>query len=167
MYVLKYFVLPLDCLSILKTKIPLDETQKCPPMCLKVHNSTLVENCSSPILFFQVSPIFYDYFPHQEYPGFSVSVCIFGITPSLFQWYLGSTVADRHIHVLTMHGRDYCNHVFYLQFLQSFLHHLEEWQANIQAREGFSKAERDRMFLSKQTYEGIVTTGKWTFQKLP
>ena len=56
------------------------------------------------------------------------------------------------------------------QFLERFLAYLYQWKAGIEARLGFSKAEKDRMFLSQQTFEGIVTTGKQTqlsFQDYP
>ena len=47
------------------------------------------------------------------------------------------------------------------QFLQSeFLGYLEEWKQAVQQRPGdYGKAERNQMFLSYQTYEGLQMTG--------
>ena len=54
--------------------------------------------------------------------------------------------------------------LLYVQFLEEFVAFLDKWKEEINAREGFSKSERDKMFLSHQTYEGIVTTGKCKFK---
>ncbi|XP_062578102.1 uncharacterized protein LOC134245410 [Saccostrea cucullata] len=45
------------------------------------------------------------------------------------------------------------------QFLQrEFLGYLEQWMTAVKNRQGFSKSEQNKMFLSYQTYEGIVMT---------
>lgn len=46
------------------------------------------------------------------------------------------------------------------QFFEEFLQYLRDWKASVDAREGFSKSEKAKMFLSPQTYTGIVMTGK-------
>lgn len=49
---------------------------------------------------------------------------------------------------------------FHLQFLaEDFIGYLEEWRAEVMAREGFTKTEKNKMFLTQQT--GVKTTGKF------
>ena len=46
------------------------------------------------------------------------------------------------------------------QFLEDeFLNHFHRWREAVEAREGFSKQEKSRMFMSKQSYEGVQVTG--------
>ena len=47
-----------------------------------------------------------------------------------------------------------------LQVVEDFVQYLKEWKAAVANREGFSKVEKEKMFLTLQTYEGIVTTGE-------
>lgn len=47
----------------------------------------------------------------------------------------------------------------WFQFLEDFVTYLTDWRAEVDGREGFTRSEKDRMFLSYQTFEGIVTTG--------
>ena len=58
-------------------------------------------------------------------------------------------------------------HIFniqvYLQFLASFVDYLDEWQLKVKNREGYTRQEKDKMFLSLQTYQGVVTTGMYIF----
>ncbi|XP_062588177.1 uncharacterized protein LOC134249818 [Saccostrea cucullata] len=45
------------------------------------------------------------------------------------------------------------------EFLKTvFLGYLEEWKQAVMTRQGFSKQEKNKMFLSTQTHEGIVMT---------
>ena len=37
--------------------------------------------------------------------------------------------------------------------------HLDDWKARVQNRNGYTKAEKEKMFHTHQTYEGIVMTG--------
>ena len=54
----------------------------------------------------------------------------------------------------------------YMQFLaEDFLGYIENWQTSVMGRDGFTKQEKNKMFLSKQTYEGLKTTGNFLFQK--
>lgn len=47
------------------------------------------------------------------------------------------------------------------QFLATeFLGYIEAWRDTVMARPGFSKTQRNKMFLTQQTYEGLKTTGK-------
>jgi hypothetical protein len=47
-----------------------------------------------------------------------------------------------------------------LQFLtEDFMAYIESWRESVMARDGFSKAEKNKMFLTHQTYEGLKTTG--------
>ena len=54
-----------------------------------------------------------------------------------------------------------CTHVnVHLQWLEKdFLGYLDEWEASVRAREGFTKAEKKSMTLSKETLEGLRLTG--------
>lgn len=52
----------------------------------------------------------------------------------------------------------YADNIF-LQFLEEFLQYLDGWKNQTLMREGFSKQERGRMFLSTQTHEGVRSTG--------
>ena len=57
--------------------------------------------------------------------------------------------------------------VFILQFLaEDFLGYIEAWRESVMAREGFSKSEKKKMFLTQQTYEGLKTTGSPSTDKL-
>ena len=49
--------------------------------------------------------------------------------------------------------------LYFSQFLNDFLKYLDDWRTETQARQGFTKAQKDRLFLSSQTHEGIRTTG--------
>lgn len=61
----------------------------------------------------------------------------------------------------------YCHlyvHVYiYMHFLQwlekDFLGYLDEWEASVHVREGFTRAEKALMTLSKETLEGLRLTG--------
>ena len=45
----------------------------------------------------------------------------------------------------------------FLWLQNEFLVYLENWKSSVEKREGnFSRAERNKMFLSHQTYEGIL-----------
>lgn len=47
------------------------------------------------------------------------------------------------------------------QFLQDFLRFLEEWRQSVSERPGsFTQSERQKMFLTHQTYKGLVMTVK-------
>ena len=47
-----------------------------------------------------------------------------------------------------------------LQWLEKdFLGYLDEWEASVSAREGFTRAEKASMILSKETLEGLRLTG--------
>ena len=41
--------------------------------------------------------------------------------------------------------------------------YLDEWWQAVMARDGYSKQEKNKMFLSMQTYDGIVMTGEYIF----
>ena len=46
------------------------------------------------------------------------------------------------------------------QFLQiDLIGYLQDWLNSIQNRPGFTKEEKNRMFLSHQTYKGLLTSG--------
>ena len=42
---------------------------------------------------------------------------------------------------------------------EDFLGYLDEWEASVAARPGFSKAERNKMLLSQETLSGLRLTG--------
>ena len=49
---------------------------------------------------------------------------------------------------------------FISQFLaEDFLGYIDAWRAGVMGREGFTKAEKNKMFLTQQTYDGLRTTG--------
>lgn len=49
------------------------------------------------------------------------------------------------------------------QFLQQeFLAYLATWKESVSNREGFTKQEKNKMFLTHQTYKGLLTTGGYT-----
>ncbi len=58
------------------------------------------------------------------------------------------------------------NYYFSTQFLESFITFLDSWKARVMARPGFTKEEKSKMFLTVQTYEGIVTTGMYVYSSL-
>ena len=48
----------------------------------------------------------------------------------------------------------------HLQWLEKdFLGYLDKWEASVRAREGFTRAEKTSMTLSKETLEGLRLTG--------
>ena len=48
-----------------------------------------------------------------------------------------------------------------LQFLsEEFLAYFQSWRDSVAAREGFTNAEKNKMFLTQQSYEGLQTTGR-------
>ena len=49
--------------------------------------------------------------------------------------------------------------VTYLQQLVSDLANLRKWEDSIQARQGFSNEEQERMTLSRETLQGLKMTG--------
>ena len=52
----------------------------------------------------------------------------------------------------------------FLQWLQKdFLGYLDDWEASVTAREGFSEAEKASMTLSKETVEGLRLTGVYMY----
>lgn len=53
--------------------------------------------------------------------------------------------------------------MFNFQFLLDFLKYIEDWKWEVEKREGFTKSEKDKMFLSKQTYDGIKSTGTFYY----
>ena len=54
--------------------------------------------------------------------------------------------------------------MMFLQWLEKdFLGYLDDWEASVNAREGFSKAEKASMTLSKETVEGLRLTGVYMY----
>ena len=50
--------------------------------------------------------------------------------------------------------------ILYVQWLEKdFLGYLREWEDSVQRRGGFTKEEKDRMTISKETLEGLRMTG--------
>ena len=49
--------------------------------------------------------------------------------------------------------------IYLLQWLkETFLGYLDEWEASVMAREGFSPAEKKTMLLSQETRDGLRMT---------
>ena len=50
-----------------------------------------------------------------------------------------------------------------MQWLEeTFLSYLDDWERSVNARQGFSKAEKKRMMLSSETLLGLRMTGMYT-----
>ena len=46
------------------------------------------------------------------------------------------------------------------QFLaEDVMGYIEDWKKSVMVREGFSRSEKNKMFLSQQTYDGMKSTG--------
>ena len=50
---------------------------------------------------------------------------------------------------------------FILQFLKDFVEELQSWKSDVASRQGFTNQEKEKMFLSKPTFDGIVMTGMY------
>ena len=61
-----------------------------------------------------------------------------------------------------------CDVYVFLQWLEDgFLKYLQDWEDCVHSREGFSKAEMQKMQLSRETIEGLRITGEFTLITMP